>query len=317
MKTKLLILALLLVPVVARAEAPSQAATDRPYKSVLYRHEKTTTTVTDEKGVTTLRPQEIFAAFIDLTDPNVQVRVERGGDDPDGPGEWQTTLMQPTRIADREGFDVIVNGDFYAVHREKGADGKEKAVQYPTGIAAKVSGPAVSDGEKWGPAEKPRAALMIDGRGRPVIAEVKDPPTDARQVVAGSDVIVRNGQNVAPDGKPFSFPRGPHPRTAVGIRDDGKTLVLVVIDGRKKGVAIGMSLRETADIMLKYGCKDAVNLDGGGSSMLAIRNPRTGKMEIKNNPSDGRERSVANVLGVTVTRKKAKPADAPRGSAEE
>lgn len=53
---------------------------------------------------------------------------------------------------------------------------------------------------------------------------------------------------------------------------------------------------------LRYGCTDAVN-HGGGSSMLGIREPKSGKMEIKNSPSDGRERSVANVLGVSVAPK--------------
>jgi exopolysaccharide biosynthesis protein len=52
--------------------------------------------------------------------------------------------------------------------------------------------------------------------------------------------------------------------------------------------------------MLKYGCQLAVNLDGGGSSVLAIRDPKSHKMEILNRPSDGRERSVANVLGVSL-----------------
>ncbi len=310
MKAKLFVLWLLVLPLVARAEAPI-GPIERPYKSVVYKHEKLKTQSTDKEGKPVEWPQQVFAAFIDLTDPNVNVRVERGGDDPDGEGEWQTTLMQPTKIADREGFDVIVNGDFYAVHREKGADGKEKAVQYPTGIAAKVSGPAVTDGERWGPADEPRAALLVDAQGKPVVAEVKDPPSDAKQVVAGSDVIVQNGQNVAPPGDKPGFARGPHPRTAVGIRDGGRTLVLVVIDGRKKGIAVGMSLKETADIMLKYGCTDAVNLDGGGSSMMGIRNPKTGKMEIKNNPSDGRERSVANVLGVAVVAKKKPAASTP------
>ena len=116
--------------------------------------------------------------------------------------------------------------------------------------------------------------------------------------------IVQNNMNVAPPGDKPGFARGPHPRTAVGIRDGGKTLVLVVIDGRKKGVAVGMSLKETAEIMMKYGCTDAVNLDGGGSSMLAIRDPKSGQMEVKNHPSDGKERSVANVLGVSVAPKK-------------
>ena len=52
--------------------------------------------------------------------------------------------------------------------------------------------------------------------------------------------------------------------------------------------------------MLKYGCRQAINLDGGGSSVLAIRDPQTHRMTILNHPSDGRERSVANVLGVRV-----------------
>ncbi len=310
MKAKLLILSLLVLPLVARAEAPT-GPVERPYKSVVYKHETFNTTSQDKDGKPVVYPQQVFAAFVDLSDPNVSVRVERGGDDPDGPGEWQTTLMPPSKVAEREGFDVIVNGDFYAVHREKGDDGKEQLVKYPTGIAAKVSGPAVTDGEKWGPAEKPRAALLISAAGKPAIAEVKDPPSDAKQVIAGSDVIVRNGQNVAPPGDKPGFARGPHPRTAVGIRDNGNTLVLVVIDGRKKGVAVGTSLKETADIMLKYGCTDAVNLDGGGSSMLGIRNPKTGKMEVNNNPSDGRERSVANVLGVVVAPKRARASTAP------
>src|SRR3954451_10949560 len=79
------------------------AQLNRPYKSLVYKHDVI-------KGD---RPQQIHVAAIDLTDHNVQVRVSRGGDDPDGPGKWQTTLMRPTRIADREGFDVVINGDFF------------------------------------------------------------------------------------------------------------------------------------------------------------------------------------------------------------
>ncbi|MEA2736658.1 MAG: hypothetical protein QOE14_3109, partial [Humisphaera sp.] len=260
---KLFILSLLILPLVARAEAP-MGPVERPYKSVIYKHEKLTTNSVDKEGKPVVWPQEVFAAFIDLTDPNVQVRVSRGGEDPDGPGEWQTSLMQPTKVAEREGFDIVVNGDFFAAFKATDAEGEAALKQFTGGRPAKVSGPAVTDGEKWGPAEKARAAFMIDGRGKMVIAEVKDPPSDARQVIAGSDVIVQNGLNIAPPSDKPGFARGPHPRTAVGIRDDGKTLVLVVIDGRKKDVAVGMSLKDTADVMMKYGCTDAVNLDGGG-----------------------------------------------------
>lgn len=301
MKLKIALFSLLVLPLAAHAQAV-EGPVERPYKPVIYKQETFTTTAKDKAGNPVEWPQKVHAVFIDLRDPNVRVRVERGGDDPDGPGEWQTTLMQPTKVAEREGFDVVVNGDFYAAYKAVDAEGPAAQKQFVGGRPAKVSGPAVTDGEKWGPAEKPRAALLISAAGKPAIAEVKDPPSDAKQVVAGSDVIVRNGQNVGGDAPGFA--RGPHPRTAVGIRDGGKTLVLVVVDGRKKGEAIGMSLKETADVMLKYGCTDAVNLDGGGSSMLGIRDPKTGKMEVKNTPSDGKERSVANVLGVTVTPKK-------------
>jgi len=44
-----------------------------------------------------------------------------------------------------------------------------------------------------------------------------------------------------------------------------------------------------------------LNLDGGGSSVLAVREAGTGQMKILNEPTDGRERAVADVLGITVT----------------
>jgi hypothetical protein len=294
-KLKLFVLSLLVSPLVARAEFP----TERPYPAVVYKYEEIKQPV----------PQKIYIAAIDLANPDVQLRVSRGGEDPDGPGEWQTTLMQPTKIAEREGFDVVINGDFYAAYKAKDAEGTAAQKQFKGGLPAKVSGPAVTDGKLWGPTTKPRAAFVIGPNKKPSVAQLQDPPSNALQVVAGSDVVVQNGRNVAPPGDKPGFARGPHPRTAVGIADGGKTLILAVIDGRKKGEAIGMSLQEVGDVMLKYGCTDAVNLDGGGSSMLGIRNPETGKMVIMNTPSDGRERSVANVLGITVT--KQRPAARP------
>jgi exopolysaccharide biosynthesis protein len=209
--------------------------------------------------------------------------------------------MQPTKIAEREKFDVVINGDFFSHLSGKDAEGAAALKEFQGGTPAAVAGPAVTDGKLWARSAKPRAAFLIDAKKQPAVAEVQDPPEDARQVIAGSNLLVVDGNNVAPAPERSSFSKGPHPRTAVGIADGGKTLVLVVIDGRKPGVAVGMSLRETADVMLKQGCTQAVNLDGGGSSVLAIRDPQSHQMTILNHPSDGRERSVANVLGITVT----------------
>jgi hypothetical protein len=57
---------------------------------------------------------------------------------------------------------------------------------------------------------------------------------------------------------------GRHPRAAIGISD--RDLYLVTCDGRRTGVDAGLTLNELADFMLALGCRDAMNLDGGGST---------------------------------------------------
>ncbi len=88
--------------------------------------------------------------------------------------------------------------------------------------------------------------------------------------------------------------KDPAPRTAVGIKEDG-TVFFIVIDGRNKPMGMeGTTLLETAEVMAFLGAKDAFNLDGGGSSTLALKNESEGGYSILNTPSDGRLRSVSN-----------------------
>lgn len=80
-----------------------------------------------------------------------------------------------------------------------------------------------------------------------------------------------------------------HPRTAIGWRADGK-LILITVDGRQKQSA-GMTMDELAGLMLKLGCLEAMNLDGGGSTTMIVKN------KIANNPSDATgERAVSDAL---------------------
>ena len=65
-----------------------------------------------------------------------------------------------------------------------------------------------------------------------------------------------------------TFVTNRHNRTAVGIREDG-TVLLVVADGRFKASA-GLSLPELQQILRWLGCRDALNLDGGGSTTLFL-----------------------------------------------
>jgi exopolysaccharide biosynthesis protein len=91
-----------------------------------------------------------------------------------------------------------------------------------------------------------------------------------------------------------------HPRTAVGLNVDGTKMFLLVVDGRKPGVAVGMSYEEESVELLRWGCRQALNLDGGGSSVMALRDFSSGQFQILNQPTDGHERAVANALGISV-----------------
>jgi exopolysaccharide biosynthesis protein len=113
-------------------------------------------------------------------------------------------------------------------------------------------------------------------------------------VVAGNVLLVQDGKLVTHTN------RVRHPRTAVGLDAHGTKLTILVVDGRKPGVAAGMSLDELAAELMRLGCRQALNLDGGGSSLMAVRDPATGSYRILNEPTDGRERAVANALGISL-----------------
>jgi exopolysaccharide biosynthesis protein len=119
------------------------------------------------------------------------------------------------------------------------------------------------------------------------------PAADDREVIGGNVILVRNGAVVPHPGKVR------HPRTVVGLDGAGTRLTILVVDGRKPGIAVGMSYDELAAEMIRLGCKSALNLDGGGSSVMAVRGSTSDKFKILNEPTDGRERAVVNVLGIS------------------
>lgn len=79
-----------------------------------------------------------------------------------------------------------------------------------------------------------------------------------------------------------------HPRSAIGWNQTN--FFFVEVDGRQPDLSLGMTYNELANYMLKMGCEEAMNLDGGGSATLWILG------QTMNSPSQGFERSVANAL---------------------
>jgi exopolysaccharide biosynthesis protein len=114
-------------------------------------------------------------------------------------------------------------------------------------------------------------------------------------------VLVRNGKQQRIRSSPddpyeFSSMLERHPRTAFGWNK--QWYFLVQVDGRQRDLSLGMTLEELSAYLVKLGCEEAVNLDGGGSSSLWFEG------KVRNNPCDGYERTIAN--SVLVVRKKAK-----------
>jgi hypothetical protein len=127
-----------------------------------------------------------------------------------------------------------------------------------------------------------------------------DPPADADAAVSGIGWLVQNGQNVVNDQE------GPYPRTALALDAARKQLWLVIVDGKQPRYSLGMTLRELSETLLRLGASDAIQLDGGGSSILSARD-NAGRAVLLSRPCHtkipGRQRPVANFLGVVFPRR--------------
>ncbi|MFJ9725837.1 phosphodiester glycosidase family protein [Streptomyces sp. NPDC101209] len=86
-------------------------------------------------------------------------------------------------------------------------------------------------------------------------------------------------------------------RTAVGITDGGRRLLLFALDGAPD-YRKGLTIAEVAEEMRELGAADAFSLDGGGSTTLVARAPGASTVTVRNHPSGDAERPVPNGIGV-------------------
>jgi len=166
-------------------------------------------------------------------------------------------------------------------------------------------GPTVSPCGPWtqkAAQTKRNQALLVVGKGRAEIYPFADIPSElptwSGSAISGWPMLVNGCRALTASELPGSdaFTRSPHARTAVGISKDKKTLYLVVVDGRKNEAA-GVTLAALGEFMEEeLGVCTALNLDGGGSSTMAV----DGKLASK--PTSGSERVVANHLAVVRTK---------------
>ena len=124
--------------------------------------------------------------------------------------------------------------------------------------------------------------------------EMSSPWNQAVYIMGAGPRLVQNGMvNVTAGNEQFpsDIRYGRAPRSAVAILKNGNYL-FGVVDGRQSS-SRGLTLTDWAKLLVKMGARDAMNLDGGGSSALVV-----GGL-LQNSPSDGRERSVGSALIIT------------------
>ena len=144
------------------------------------------------------------------------------------------------------------------------------------------------------------AAAWVRARIRPgtrlkLVTDVSltpEPGFAADFVAGGGPRLVRSGKPApaGPEAGSPGFVDTRHPRTAVGVRADGRIL-LVTVDGRQPERSVGMTIAELSALLLELGAVEAVNMDGGGSTTMVAGG------RVVNGPSDlTGERPVGDAL---------------------
>lgn len=110
--------------------------------------------------------------------------------------------------------------------------------------------------------------------------------------MGGGSIILKNGVAMQTN----IINKGRHPRTGIGVSQDGSKIVIITVDGRN-GYA-GLTQKEFGEIFKSFGCYNAMNLDGGGSTTMVKKTKAMDKAEIINKPSGGTPRAVVSGVGV-------------------
>jgi len=128
----------------------------------------------------------------------------------------------------------------------------------------------------------PASALGGLKAGDRVSLDIKTTPEweNVNHIISGGPYLVKDGQVYVDikDQKLLSI-GGRNPRTAIGYTKDNR-FIIVTADGRE-GSSIGLTLKELAYYMQKLGCVNAMNLDGGGSTVMYVKGMITNRPPVK------------------------------------
>lgn len=167
-----------------------------------------------------------------------------------------------TTMKDKEGLRIKSMMEHYGAIAGINASGF--ADPDDSGTGGEVMGMSY-DGEFWGEYVNFYGSILITSDDRLVVGDVKDwSKYDIRAGIQFGPVLIADGKAAITGTGGY----GIQPRTAIGQREDG-VMIFLVIDGRQIGWSLGCTMEDLIDILTKYGAVNAACCDGGSSSVLA------------------------------------------------
>ncbi|MBQ9878939.1 MAG: phosphodiester glycosidase family protein [Clostridia bacterium] len=212
-------------------------------------------------------PVRLFTVEADMKNVTVYVGTKNDGV---GNTRARATIPEMVQAAEKKGKNVLaaVNADFFDINGDF----------HPAGLCVK-NGAVIANPDS----KRPFIGVCKDGSA--VITSLIESPGILDRLdcaASGLEMLLKDGEiyDVAL-GEPFGYVR--HPRSAVGIRNDGSVVVLEV-DGRIPKHSNGATLTDLALFLKSMGCVRALNLDGGGSS--AVYTKKDGELQLRTVPAD-------------------------------
>jgi hypothetical protein len=236
----------------------------------------------------TPRPLMFHVVTIDLTAPGIGFLATPQGIDPGGK---ETVADTVPGFLQKHGVQVAINASyFYPMYVHTPFDYAPRV-----GEGVNIVGLTISNGDRYSPVEPDWAALCIVSPQSITISEKGDCGPNTAQAVAGDRYFLKNARMVSEADSNEYFPR-----TVVALDKAHRKMWLVIVDGRQKGYSEGVTLAELATELIALGAYEAINLDGGGSTAIAVQ--AKSAVSVLNSPIQARvpmhQRPVANHLGI-------------------
>lgn len=147
-------------------------------------------------------------------------------------------------------------------------DGKTIGL-YKTSVQIPKNGYVVSGPEK-------SLVKLLNQKNLVFNTEYPEQFKNSEHIISGGPFLIKDGEiYIDAAEEKLTSVSGRNPRTLLGYTKENE-LIIATVDGREKG-SIGMSLNEAAKFMLKLGCINAINLDGGSSSVMYLNGKITNK----------------------------------------